>query len=307
VNAYSPKTFFVEPFLDNGINSDQDNAFFAQGAGSIRQTVAGLTAGQNYTLVLDYNCRDGRGQNSTANPNLGQMEVSVDGGAVLTTEEFPPVDTISPWPGFRHTKPFYQAFIPITAAAETAEIQIAHVGVVGDETLLVDHVRLVPGNRTAPSITTQLADQAAKAGDTVTFTVGASGSNLAYRWYQDGVPLTDGGPVSGASTSTLKLTSVQAAHSGTYSAVVTDGLGVVGSTAVLTVETTQAVSLGVARAANGTVRLSWPTSAAGFRLQSAVAVTGAYADDPAPAVVEGELNVVTVAAQDAAKFYRLAN
>ena len=62
-----------------------------------------------------------------------------------------------------------------------------------------------------------------------------------------------------------------------------------------------------ARLADGNVRLSWPTSAAGFRLQSATAVTGAYADDPAPAVVEGELNVVTVTPQGAAKFYRLAN
>jgi len=307
VNAYSPKTFFVEPFLDNGINSDQDNAYFAQGAGSIRQTVSGLAAGQTYTLVLDYNCRDGRGQNSTANPNLGQMQVSVDGAEVLTTEEFPPVDTLSPWPGFRHTKPFYQAFIPVIAAADTAEIQIAHVGVVGDETLLVDNVRLLPGNRTQPTLTKELVDQAAKAGDTVTFNVAASGNNLTYRWYQDGVLLSDGGPVSGATTATLKLTGVNAVHAGTYTGIVTDGVGVVGSAAALTVEATQSVSLSIARTANGNVRLSWPTAATGFRLQSATAATGAYADDPSPAVIEGDSNVVTIATEGVAKFYRLTN
>lgn len=306
VNAYSPKTFFVEPFLDNGINSDQDNAFFGQGSVSIRQTVAGLTAGQNYTLVLDYNCRDGRGQNSSLNPNPGQMEVSLDASPVLTTEEFPPVDTLSPWPGFRHTKPFYQAFIPFSAFLDATEIAIAHVGVVGDETLLVDNVRILPGTRTPPTITTDLMDQNVSGGATVNFTVAASGSDLAYHWYQDGVPLTDGGNVSGATTATLRLTNVGAAHAGTYSALVTDGVGVVGSTAVLTVETVEEVTLAIARTSEGNVRLTWPT-ASGFRLQSASAVTGAYADDGAPVVVEGDSNVVTVTPQDAARFYRLAN
>jgi hypothetical protein len=225
---------------------------------------------------------------------------------VLTTAEFPPVDTLTPWPGFRHTQPFYQAFVPFTASQDTAEIAIAHVGVVGDETLLVDNVRILPGTRTPPSITRELADQSVSSGATVTFTVASSGSNLAYRWYQDGVPLADGGNVSGATTATLTLANVQAANAGTYSALVTDGVGVVGSAAVLTVETVQEVSLAIARTAEGNVRLSWPTDS-GFRLQSSANVTGAYTDDPAPAVVEGDLNVVTVTPQGAARFYRLAN
>ncbi len=130
VNAYSPKTFFVEPFLDNGINSDQDNAFFGQGAMNIKQTVSRLTAGQPYTLVFDYNFRDGRGQNSNANPNTGQIDVSIDGNSVFTSEDILPVDSITPYPGFRHTKPFYQAFVPQTPGATSlrARFKMAPTG-----------------------------------------------------------------------------------------------------------------------------------------------------------------------------------
>ncbi|MBE7499958.1 MAG: DUF642 domain-containing protein [Verrucomicrobiales bacterium] len=306
VNAYSPKTFFVEPFLDNGINSDQDNAFFGQGSVTLRQTLMGLTPNQAYTLVLDYNYRDGRGQGSTVNPNQGQLEVSWDGSPVLTTENQPPVDTLSPWPGFRHTLPFYQAFIPVTAWADGAELSLAHIGVAGDETFLIDNVRLIPGTRTPPAITQGLVEQTAATGATVTFRVTASGSNLRYRWLQDGVPLQDGNGLSGTGTATLTLANVQAAHAGTYTVLVTDGVGVVGSAALLTVETPVTVSLTVARLANGNVRLAWPAASA-FRLQSAAAVPGPYADDAAAVVVEGEENVVTLAPDGTARFFRLVN
>ncbi len=308
VNAYSPKTFFVEPFLDNGINSDQDNAFFGQGAVTLKQTVSGLTPGTAYTLVFDYNARDGRAQNSSVAPNLGQFEVSVDGAVVLTSAEFEPVDTLTPWPGFRHTKPFYQAFVPITAGGETAEIQIAHVGVVGDETLVVDNVRLVPGTPARPAITKELVEQSAKAGDKVTFTVAASGTGLSYRWLKDGVQLGNGGNVAGATTTTLSLSNVQAADSGTYSAIATDGLAVVGSAAALTVEAPTNVSLTAALSA-GKVVLAWPTSATGFKLQYAPAVPAAAADwkdEPTAAAQNGANWEVKVDPAGAQRFYRLS-
>lgn len=308
VNAYSPLTFFVEPFLDNGINSDQDNAFFAQGAGTLKQTVTGLTPGTACTLVFDYNARDGRTKASTVAPSTGQFEVSVDGAVVSTSEEFPPVDTLTPWPGFRHTKPFYQAFIPVTPAAETAEIQIAHVGVVGDETLVVDNVRLVPGTPARPAITKELVEQSAKAGDKVTFTVAASGTGLSYRWLKDGVQLANGGSIAGATTTTLTLSNAQASDSGTYSVLVTDGLAVVGSAAALTVEAPANVAL-TATLSAGKVVLAWPASATGLRLQYASAVPAAAADwkdEPAAAVQNGAKWEVTVDPTGAQRFYRLS-
>jgi hypothetical protein len=307
VNAYSPKTFFVEPFLDNGINSDQDNAAFGQGAVTFTQTISGFAPGQSYTLVFDYNSRDGRPQNSSVAPNLGQLEVSLDWAPIYTSEEFPPVDTISPWPGFRHTKPFYQAYIPITVFAETAELSIAHTGVFGDETLLLDNVRIVPGTRTPPSITQELAARTAQVGDTVNFSVTASGTGLAYRWLLDGVQLADGDGISGAATASLALNNVHLASDGVYTVLVTDGLGVVGSAAPLTIEGAAAVALVIERLLDGNVRIAWPSATPALRLQSAPAVTGPYTDDPANVIVEGQQNAVTISPQGAARFLRLTN
>lgn len=308
VNAYSPTTFFIEPFLDNGINSDQDHAFFGQGAVKLSQTVEGLTPGREYTLVFDYNYRHGRAQNSTLEPNTGQVEVSVDGTPVFTSEEEFPVDRELPWAGFQHRSPFYQAFIPVTASADTLQLQIAHIGVSGDETYLLDNVRLLPGRRTPPSITRALEDRAAREGDTVTFTVAGSGSGLSYLWFQDGVRLRDGQGVSGSSTATLTLAGVRPTSAGVISALVTDGVGVVGSKATLSVESAPVrPALAIRADPGGVVRLSWPTAATGFRLTSAPTVGGPYTDDTAPVVVDGDQNVVRVAASGAARFYRLAN
>jgi hypothetical protein len=306
VNGYSPKTFFIEPFLDNGINSDQDSAYFNQNAGTVRQTVTGLTAGQSYTLVFDYNFRDGRPMNGAGAPNLGQLELTLDGSVAFTSAELPPVDSISPWPGFWHTKPFYQAFVPFTASGETAELVFAHIGVTTDETMLLDNVRIVPGSRTPPTLSKALVDQTVAAGATATFSTAATGSNLSYRWYQNGVLLADGTGITGTATPTLTLTGTSAARAGTYSVLVTDGLGVVGSTAVLTVETPVEVALAITRKTDGNVRVSWPSSVNGATLQSATALPGSWTNAPEPVVIEATEYVVTVAPSTAARYFRLS-
>ena len=308
VNAYSPSTFFVEPFLDNGINSDQDTVAFGQGAVKFVQSVTGLKPGQAYTLVFDYNFRDGRGQNSQNAPNTGIVDVSLDGASVYTSPELPPVDTVSPWPGFRHTKPFYQAFIPFNAAADVAELQIAHAGVAGDETMVIDNVRIVPGTRTAPKITTEIAAQTLDAGGTATFKVTASGTGLSYKWFQDGVLLSDGGAISGASTATLTVKPAQASNAGTYSVLVSDGVGVVGSTAVMTVNTpvVTAVSMNI-RLAAGKVVIAWPSDATGFKLQyNSSLSTTTWTDEPTAAVQVGTNWEVQVNPSEKQRFYRLS-
>lgn len=309
VNAYSPKTFFVEPFLDNGINSDQDNASFNQNAGTMRQTVEGLSGGQSYTLVFDYNFRDGRAQNSILEPNLGQVEVTVDGTVAFTSEDLPPADTITPWPGFRHTLPFYQAFIPFTAGADIIEVLIAHIGVTTDETMVIDNVRIMPGTRTPPAITKELVEQNVEVGATVTFSVTATGSGLSYRWLLDGVNLADGNGLSGATTATLTLTDAKVAQSGTYSVLVTDGLGVVGSAALLTVEGPPVGDISLtASLVGGKVVIRWPASATGYRLQRAAAVPAVaadWADEATPAVANGDNWEVQLDPAGVQQFYRL--
>ena len=55
----------------------------------------------------------------------------------------------------------------------------------------------------------------------------------------------------------------------------------------------------------GQVKISWPSGLAGYVLQSADQVTGAWANDPTAAVEQGGQWVVTVAPSGAGKFYRL--
>jgi parallel beta-helix repeat protein len=73
------------------------------------------------------------------------------------------------------------------------------------------------------------------------FTVVASGQEpLSYAWRRDGVPLVNGGRISGADTATLTIVDTTVNDSGDYDVVVTDGVGqsVDSTDAVLTVHDT---------------------------------------------------------------------
>jgi pectate lyase len=85
-----------------------------------------------------------------------------------------------------------------------------------------------------PMLLTQPASQIAFVGNTVTFSVTATGvPPPSYQWFKDGSPIT------GATAATLVLTNVQLASAGSYSVVLTNPFGTVPSnSAVLTVFTT---------------------------------------------------------------------
>jgi uncharacterized repeat protein (TIGR03803 family) len=90
---------------------------------------------------------------------------------------------------------------------------------------------------TPPVITAQPADQPVLQGANATFTVG-TGPNalLYYRWLDNGVPLTDGGKISGSTTSTLVVSNVSSLNVGAYSVIVSNAAGVVTSlSAALTI------------------------------------------------------------------------
>jgi uncharacterized repeat protein (TIGR03803 family) len=88
-----------------------------------------------------------------------------------------------------------------------------------------------------PNITSQPASQTVEAGTTVSFTVAASGDQpLAYQWQENGIDLTDGGVITGSTTSTLTISSVNLTNEGTYSVIVSDPIYAEASAnAVLTV------------------------------------------------------------------------
>jgi len=69
-----------------------------------------------------------------------------------------------------------------------------------------------------PAITGQPAPagQTVNAGTTVSYTVTATGTNLQYRWLNNGVPMSDGPGVSGSGTATLTLTGVDVLDASVY-------------------------------------------------------------------------------------------
>ena len=86
---------------------------------------------------------------------------------------------------------------------------------------------------TAPAFTTQPQSQTVSTGANVTFTAAASGSPT-FQWQKNGVA------ISGATNSTLTLTSVTTTNAGTYTVVATNSAGAVTSNnAVLAVNTPQ--------------------------------------------------------------------
>jgi pectate lyase len=98
-----------------------------------------------------------------------------------------------------------------------------------------------------PAITAHPADQTVSAGDTVTFSVVASGTPpLAYQWY-----FNTNTPLAGATGSSLTLTNVQTINAGTYHVVVTNAAGAATSAfAMLTVLPATETPIGFA-AVNG--------------------------------------------------------
>ncbi len=113
---------------------------------------------------------------------------------------------------------------------------IKNAGVVGGQDRgWVDQVSF---GLVAPTITTQPASRTINAGDNVTFSVGVAATPpLSYRWYWDGVPLSDGAGISGATSNTLSIANAQAGQSGNYSVIVSNAVGTAtSSNAALTLD-----------------------------------------------------------------------
>ncbi len=77
-----------------------------------------------------------------------------------------------------------------------------------------------------PSIGSHPASQTGLAGGSATFSVNASGSApLTYQWRFNGINLTDGGGISGATSPTLVRANLQPAAAGVYSVVIVNAVG----------------------------------------------------------------------------------
>ena len=113
------------PFLDNGAVPDAAQVAFMQGDAVLSQTIAGLVPGQNYWIQCRYNARTG-----------GSISAVIRfGGTQIGT--IPPVTPVG------GTDAFYTITSPFTPAASSGLLEFATT-VVGDATLLLDAVTIVP-------------------------------------------------------------------------------------------------------------------------------------------------------------------
>jgi alpha-tubulin suppressor-like RCC1 family protein len=81
-----------------------------------------------------------------------------------------------------------------------------------------------------PYIASQPQSQSVSAGATASFVVSAVGTlPLSYQWLKEGLPLVDGGSISGTRSSSLTLSNVQSGNMGNYSVVVSNSQGWVAS------------------------------------------------------------------------------
>lgn len=82
------------------------------------------------------------------------------------------------------------------------------------------------GGCIAPSITSHPAPVSVNAGQTATFAVAASGTTpLTYQWQKNSVNLSNGGDISGVTTTTLTIANCEEADEGNYRCVVTNACG----------------------------------------------------------------------------------
>lgn len=120
-----------------------------------------------------------------------------------------------------------------------------------------------------PAITASPASRSASPGAATTFTVTAKGSApLSYQWLKNGNPLTDGGNISGSTTSSLQLSSLTTNDAASYSVMVTNLAGSATSSSAL---------LTISVAASRPVILTQPVSqsvSAGQDVEFSVMVSG---------------------------------
>jgi len=154
-----------------------------------------------------------------------------------------------------------------------------------------------------PRIVTPPSSRTNNAGTTATFTVTATGLSLYYQWWKGAQLLTNGGNISGTTTSTLTLTNVSQADAASYSVEVRNVSGsATSSAATLTVidlpPPRPTIWFGAAPA--GQISLYW--SGSGFVLQQNfnLSNTGRWINAPT-----GTNMPAVVPVADSNLFYRL--
>ena len=111
-----------------------------------------------------------------------------------------------------------------TWTIKVADLRVNNPGTWDSYRVIVHMGELIPN--AGPTITQQPQPQNVCLGATATFAVGATGTGtLTYQWQKNAGNITNGGHVSGATSTTLQITNVDSSDVATYRCVVTDSTG----------------------------------------------------------------------------------
>jgi len=150
--------------------------------------------------------------------------------------------------------------IPSAAAGDAGSYDVVITSSCGSITSNAATLTVNP----ATAITTQPANQSASAGQSVTFSVTASGASLTYQWRKNG------SAISGATGSSYTIASVAAADAGNYDVVVAGACGAVTSNAA-----TLTINSGCA---TPVVSITGPANGFIYPVGTAVNFSGSFTD-----------------------------
>ncbi len=115
---------------------------------------------------------------------------------------------------------------PATPGAYATEWQMVRDGFTWFGAIHSELISVGGGGNLPPSITQQPVSQSVAIAGTASFTIGAAGDPpLSYQWQKNGSDLTNGGRVSGATSTTLQITDVNGGDAAGYRCVVTNDHG----------------------------------------------------------------------------------
>lgn len=150
-------------------------------------------------------------------------------------------------------------------------------------------------------ITAQPTDRAGCLAGPTTFTVGATGDSLTFRWRKNGIGLIDGGNIAGAATATLNINPTTAGDVGSYDVVATNKFGVTATSTAANLTALAPPSI-----------ISQPVSATSCETQPVTFTVGATGDgltyqwrkngNPISGATASSFSIPSIAASDAGNY-----
>jgi len=232
-------------------------------------------------IVSCYICHNGPGGSGTppANPTVSNVSASTPAGqpAAMTlpisgTGAYPRIIS-QPAKGTvglsTNGSSFVATYFPAAGFTGTDAFTFAAYNGYNNSSLATGTVTVGGGPAPVPpTITTQPVTQTVNAGANVTFTVGATGTApLSYQWQKNGVNIT------GATSSSLTLTSVTSSSAASYRAIVSNSAGWATSASATLTVLSSSISVTLTSPANGATY----TQGSYVRLTASVSSTAAIA------------------------------